>query len=198
MEISFIRTNCCRENFSSHTPNTNWPVSQPSDGFKSQGLSLKRVKFCLWGRRPLAVTAHFGAALAELRFSEWKESKNRNPTPRGAACLLLWIFLSAVCLRQRHRDTVGNTNQPTQADSEESDCQAAPPPHSSPWSRYNTQMDCHIRFRCIGYYTLGLLFPTQPSGWRDPVWGLSLLVLYPLVQLPDVVVWKGKKNYRWH
>lgn len=51
-----------------------------------------------------------------------------------------------------------------------------PPP---PAPCYNTQMDCHIRFRCIGYYTLGLLFPTHPSGWRDWVWGLSLLVLFP-------------------
>lgn len=44
---------------------------------------------------------------------------------------------------------------------------------------YNTQMDCHIRFRCIGYYTLGLLFPTHPSVRQDWVWGLSLLVLIP-------------------
>lgn len=29
----------------------------------------------------------------------------------------------------------------------------------------NTQMDCHIRFRCIGYYTLGLQFPVLSSGW---------------------------------
>lgn len=73
-------------------------------------LPVQRLKVCpesewsfVFGTVvPSAVTAHFGPVLAELRCSEWKESKNRNPTPRGAACLLLWIFLSAVCLRRRH------------------------------------------------------------------------------------------------
>lgn len=77
---------------------------------KSTPLPVQSLKVCpksewsfVFGAVvPSAVTAHSGPALAELGFSEWKERKNRNPTPRGAACLLLWIFLSAVCLRRRH------------------------------------------------------------------------------------------------
>lgn len=45
----------------------------------------------LWGHSQLSCS-----------FWEWKEIKNRNPMPRGSACLLLWIFLSAACPRRRH------------------------------------------------------------------------------------------------
>lgn len=86
------------------------------------------------------------------------------PTPDSTRVCLSAIMDIFIRRASKAETQWGNTNQPTRADSEESDCQEVcytPPP---PSPLYNTQMDCHIRFRCIGYYTLGLRFPTHPSG----------------------------------
>lgn len=68
---------------------------------------------------------------------------------------------------------------------------SAPPPPPC----YNTQMDCHIRFRCIGYYTLGLLFPTQLVYMAGlSLRTLSLLVLFPWISHFLIVLIEHKKS----
>lgn len=131
----------------------------------SPGPQSPRCNSRLWGKVSWAAV-----------FENERKGKTETQLHEGLpVCYCGYFYLQRVY----GGDTEGNMNQPTQADSEESDCQEVcfhPSPLPPP--SYNTQMDCHIRFRCIGYYTLGLLFQTRPSAWRCWVWGLSLLVLF--------------------
>lgn len=73
-------------------------------------------------------------------------------------------------------ETVGNTSQPTKDDGEESACQ-----RSTLSLRYNTEMYCHIRCRCIGYYILGLYGFQHMAGlcaWQD--WIPALFLSFPV------------------
>lgn len=68
---------------------------------------------------------------------------------------------------------------------------------------YNTEMDCHIRFRSIGYYTLGLRFPARSSTWSDwiPVFFSSCrlsLFLSSLSLFFTLVVAPLKGMTGWH
>lgn len=61
---------------------------------KSQGLSLKQVKFILLGRSPLAVTPHFGAKLAELQFLRMKGKEKPKPnSTRVCLSAIVDIFI---------------------------------------------------------------------------------------------------------
>lgn len=61
---------------------------------KSQGLSLKQVKFILLGRSPLAVTPHFGAKLAELQFLRMKgKGKPKPNSTRVCLSAIVDIFI---------------------------------------------------------------------------------------------------------
>lgn len=134
----------------------------------SQGLSLKQVKFLLLGRSPLAVTPDFGAKLAELQFLRMKGKEKPKPhSTRVCLSAIVDIFICCVSMAETQWEI--RTSQPKMTVRSQTVKRSAPPPRhlTPPPPCYNTQMDCHIKFRCIGYYTLGFLFPTHPTGWRD-------------------------------
>lgn len=130
----------------------------------SQGLSLKQVKFLLLGRSPLAVTPDFGAKLAELQFLRMKGKEKPKPNSTRV-CLSAIVDIFICCASKAETQREIRTSQPKLTVRSQTVKRSASPLTTAPC--YKTQMDCHIRFRCIGYYTLGLLFPTHPSAWRD-------------------------------
>lgn len=153
------------------------------DGW-SQGLSWEHVKFALLGCRPLAVTPHCSSELAELQFLRMKGNKRLKPnSTRVCLSAIVDIFICPMSKAETQWEI--RTSQPKLTARSQAVKSSAP-------TAYNTQMDCPIRFRGIGYYTLGLLFPTQPSAWQDWVWQLSCLVLLAFEFLD-----KENKCLRW-
>lgn len=139
----------------------------------SQGLSLKQVKFLLLARSTQFVTPHFQPKLAELQFLRMKGKEKPKPNSvRVCLSAIVDIYICSTSMAETQWEI--RTSQPKLTVRSQTVKRSGPPTHAP---CYNTQMDCHIRFRCIGYYTLGLLFPTHT--WRDWVWGLSLLVPNP-------------------
>lgn len=130
--------------------------------FSSWAALPSRCNSTLWGKLSWAAV-----------FENERKRKTVTQLHEGLpVCYCGYFYLRRI----QCRDTVGNTNQPTQADSEKSDCQevCSTPPLTAPtpWC-YNTQMDRHIGFRCIGYYTLGLLFPYGGIKFDDSSRSLS-------------------------
>lgn len=109
------------------------------------------------------------ALLGELQFLRMKGNQTLKPnSTRVCLSAIVDIFICLMSMAETQWEI--RTSQPKLTVRSQTVKRPAP-------TAYNTQMDCHIRFRGIGYYTLGLLFPTQPSAWQDWVWRLSCLVL---------------------
>lgn len=178
--VDYIMSNKCN-NFKWYwcAPQLFWLLKS-----NSQGLSLKPVRFCLPGHSPLAVTPHYMAQLGELQFLRMKGNQTLKPnSTRVCLSAIVDIFICLMSMAETQWEI--RTSQPKLTVKSQTVKRSAP-------TAYNTQMDCHIRFRGIGYYTLGLLFPTQPSAWQDLVWGLSCLVPLAFDYLD-----KDKKSQSW-
>lgn len=94
------------------------PALNPSAGsaHPSAGCGPQTLRGC----SPLAVTPLHMEQLAELQFLRMKGNQRVQPDPtRVCLSAIVGIFIWP-CLRHRHS---GNTNQPSQAGSQESDCQ---------------------------------------------------------------------------
>lgn len=109
--------------------------------------------------RPLAVTPHSMAELAELQLLRMEGNKRLKPnSARVCLSAIADIFICPMSKAETQREI--RTSQPKLTVRSQTVKSSAP-------TASNTQMDGHIRFRGIGYYTLGLLFPSPPSAWQD-------------------------------
>lgn len=132
-------------------------------------LSRTVLKFRLLRCSPLAVTPHYIAQLAELQFLRMKGNKSLKPnSTRVCLSAIVDIFICPMSKAETRWEI--RTSRAKLTVRSQTVKSSAP-------TAFNTQMDCHIRFRGIGYYTLGLLFPTQPSARQDWVWALSCFIL---------------------
>lgn len=132
-------------------------------------VAVKLSRTVLVRFRPLAVTPHGIAELAELQLLRMEGNKTLKPnSARVCLSAIADIFICPMSKAETQWEI--RTSQPELTVRSQTVKSSAP-------TAYNTQMDCQIGFRGIGYYTLGLLFPAPPPAWQDWVGRLSCLVL---------------------
>lgn len=123
----------------------------------SQGLSLRWEKFLLRGRSP--PRCNF-TLLGEVSWAAVFENEGtgelKPDSTRVCLSAIVDIFIRRASETETRREI--RTSQPELTVRSQSVKRSAAAPLLSPRC-HNTQMDCHIRFRRIGYYTLGFLFP---------------------------------------